>query len=299
MCQMTILRRAITALLAAALALPAPSAVAIVVLLSVPGPALAEWPTFDMQAAKQRIEQLKEAQKALGEAQKQVETLGGIKTEAEQARRAVMGHYSRATSMVRDLQRIQKKLEATPTTIQGYATKWLSLGQDGLEIGEDGFVSVGKILDTQWVDPRDIKNHVERLKRMDQVFQVKQASLRGNIEASDEILRAMPERMKALEDLTKQIDETENIKDAQDLTNRFLAEILKALAELTMVGAKMQESYALMNYQGASDATMQQRIQTQSSEPRDGWAAKELRKEGYDPKNMTRSDQRKIMNAGE
>lgn len=274
-------------------------AVVLAFLAIAPAPALAEWPVFDMNAAKQHIEQLKEAQKQLAELQKQVETLGGIKTEAEQARRAVMGNYNRAMSMVRDLQRIQKKLESTPTTIQGYAKKWFSLGQDGLEIGEDGFVAVGKILDTQWVDPRDIKNHVEKLKRLDQVFQVKQASLRGNIEASDEILRAMPERMKNLEDLTKQIDETENIKDAQDLTNRFLAEILKALAELTMVGARMQESYALMNYQGASDATMQQRIQTQSNEPREGWAAKELRKEGYDPKNMTRSDQRKIMNAGE
>jgi DNA repair exonuclease SbcCD ATPase subunit len=274
-------------------------AVVLVFLAIAPAPALAEWPVFDMNAAKQHIEQLKEAQKQLAELQKQVETLGGIKTEAEQARRAVMGNYNRAMSMVRDLQRIQKKLESTPTTIQGYAKKWFSLGQDGLEIGEDGFVAVGKILDTQWVDPRDIKNHVEKLKRLDQVFQVKQASLRGNIEASDEILRAMPERMKNLEDLTKQIDETENIKDAQDLTNRFLAEILKALAELTMVGARMQESYALMNYQGASDSTMQQRIQTQSNESREGWAARDLRKEGYDPKNMTRSDQRKIMNAGE
>lgn len=274
-------------------------AVVLAFLAIAPAPALAEWPVFDMNAAKQHIEQLKEAQKQLAELQKQVETLGGIKTEAEQARRAVMGNYNRAMSMVRDLQRIQKKLESTPTTIQGMAKKWFSLGQDGLEIGEDGFVAVGKILDTTWIDPRDIKNHVEKLKRLDQVFQVKQASLRGNIEASDEILRAMPERMKALEDLTKQIDETENIKDAQDLTNRFLAEILKALTELTMVGARMQESYALMNYQGASDATMQQRIQTQNNEPREGWAAKELRKEGYDPKNMTRSDQRKIMNAGE
>lgn len=278
-------------------------AVVLAFLAIAPVPALAEWPVFDMNAAKNQIKQIQEAQKQLAELQKQVETLGGIKTEAEQARRAVMGNYNRAMSMVRDLERIQKKLESTPTTIQGYAKKWLSLGQDGLEIGEDGFVAVSKILDTTWVDPRDIKNHAERLKKLDQVFQVKQASLRGNIESSDEILRAMPERMKALEDLTKQIDETANIKDAQDLTNRFLAEILKALAELTTVAAKMQESYALLNYQGVSDRVLQQRLTTQAnieSERMQGFKQMqtEIRTKGVDPNHPTNEDFRKAMMGG-
>ena len=287
--RVTILRSAITALLVVALAMPAPSAFAFGGIVS------------DPTSYTYYVQQIKDAQRALVEAQKQVDTLGGIKTAADQAQRAVVGNYNRAQGLVTDLQRLEKKLASSPTTIQGSAKKWLSLGDAGLEIGEDGFYAVGKVLDTHWIDPRDLKKNAERLKHLDQIYQVKQASLRGNIEASDEILRTMPQRLKTIEGLVDQIDHTENIKDAQDLSNRFLAEILKVLAEMSAIAAKIGESYALMNYQGVSEATMQQRMQTQSigSGPREGWAAKELRKEGYDPEHMTKSDHRKIMNAKE
>lgn len=287
---MTILRSAIIALLVVALALPAPSAFAFWGIGDV---------TSDPTSYTYFVEQIAVAQKQLVEAQKQIDTLGGMKTIADKAQRAVVGNYNRGKAIVGDLQRIRRKLEATPTTLQGAAKKWLSLGNSGLEIGEDGFVAVGKILDTTWIDPRDLKNNVERLKKLDQIYQVKQASLRGNIEASDEILRVMPERLKKIEDLAAQIDETDNIKDAQDLTNRFLAEILTVLNEMTGIAAKIGESYALLNYQGGSEATMQQRMQTQSYEPQEGWAARDLRKKGYDPENMTGRDFRKMMNVEE
>lgn len=288
MCPITILRKTISVLLVAVLAIPVPSAVALV--------------TTDPTAYTYYVKQIAEAQKALVEAQKQVDTLGGIKTTADQAKRAVMGNYNRAMGLVNDLQRLEKKLASTPTTIQGSAKKWLSLGDAGLEIGEDGFYAVGKILDTHWIDPRDLKKNAERLKHLDQIYQVKQASLRGNIEASDEILRTMPERLKKIAGLADQIDHTENIKDAQDLTNRFLAEILKVLSEMSAIAAKIGESYALMNYKGASEATMQQRMQQPqggASGSTEGWAARDLRKKGYDPQNMTGKDFRKMMNAEE
>lgn len=284
------MKKALFLVLAAVLAMPVPSAFAILGLGDI---------VSDPGSYGYYVQQIKEAQKAVSEAQKQVETLGGIKTTADQAKRAVMGNYNRAMGLVNDLQRLEKKLASTPTTIQGSAKKWLSLGDAGLEIGEDGFYAVGKILDTHWIDPRDLKKNAERLKHLDQIYQVKQASLRGNIEASDEILRTMPERLKKIAGLADQIDHTENIKDAQDLTNRFLAEILKVLAEMSAIAAKIGESYALMNYQGVSEATMQQRMQSQGGGQREGWAARELKKEGYDPEHMTKSDHRKIMNAEE
>lgn len=290
--RVTILRKAISALMMVVLALPVPSAFAILGMGDI---------VSDPGSYGYYVQQIKEAQKAVSEAQKQVDTLGGIKTIADKTQRAVMGNYNRGKGLVTDLQRLQKKLEATPTTIQGSAKKWLSLGDAGLEIGEDGFYAVGKVLDTNWIDPRDLKKNVERLKKLDQIYQVKQASLRGNIEASDEILRTMPQRLKTIEGLVEQIDQTENIKDAQDLSNRFLAEILKVLAEMSAIAAKIGESYALMNYQGVSEATMQQRMQTQSggSGSTEGWAARDLRKKGYDPQNMTGKDFRKMMNAEE
>ena len=283
------MRKSLFLFLAVALAMPVPSAFAFGGIVS------------DPTSYTYYVQQIKDAQKALVEAQKQVETLGGIKTTADQAKRAVMGNYNRAQGLVTDLQRLEKKLAATPTTIQGSAKKWLSLGDAGLEIGEDGFYAVGKILDTHWIDPRDLKKNAERLKHLDQIYQVKQASLRGNIEASDEILRAMPERLKKIEGLADQIDHTENIKDSQDLTNRFLAEILKVLSEMSAIAAKIGESYALMNYQGVSEATMQQRMQTQGTGggQREGWAARDLKKDGYNPETMTGKDIRKMMGTEE
>lgn len=202
-----------------------------------------------------------------------------------------------------DLQRIRKKLEATPTTLQGAAKKWLSLGNSGLEIGEDGFIAVGKILDTTWVDPRDLKKNVERLKKLDQIYQVKQASLRGNIEASDEILRVMPGRIKKIEELADQIDHTDNIKDAQDLTNRFLAEILTVLTEMTGLAAKIGESYALLNYQGASDQVLQQRMAGQEAIENDRMPGfkkmqEEIRAKGINPDQPTNEDFRKALSGG-
>lgn len=249
------------------------------------------------------VQQIKAAQEAVAEAQKQVDTLGGIKTTADEAKRAVMGNYSRAMGLVSDLQRLQKKLEATPTTIQGAAKKWLSLGDAGLEIGEDGFYAVGKLLDTTWIDPRDLKKNAERLKKLDQVYQVKQASLRGNIEASDEILRTMPERLKSIEKLVDQIDHTENIKDAMDLNNRFLAEILKVLAEMSAIAARVGESYALMNYQGASDQVLQQRMAEQEaieSERMQGFKKmkEEVRAKGINTDHPTNEDFRKALSGG-
>ncbi|MBU1404322.1 MAG: type IV secretion system protein [Proteobacteria bacterium] len=288
--RVTILRSTITALLVVGLAMPAPSALA--------------WGVVtDPTSYTYYVKQIAEAQKQLAETQKQVETLGGIKTIADKAQRAVVGNYNRAKGLVSDLQRIRKKLEATPTTMQGTAKKWLSLGNDGLEIGEDGFVSVGKLLDTNWIDPRDIKNNVERLKKIDQIYQVKQASLRGNIEASDEILRTMPERLKTIEGLVEQIDQTENVKDATDLNNRFLAEILKVLAEMSAIAAKIGESYALLNYQGASDQVLQQRMAGQETIENDRMQGfkkmqEEIRAKGINPDNPTNEDFRKALSGG-
>lgn len=275
--------------------------------LVVPPQAFAFWGvgdiTSDPTSYTYFVQQIKEAQLQLKEAQKQVDTLGGIKTTAEQTQRAVTGNYNRAMGLVSDLQRLQKKLEATPTTIQGSAKKWLALGDAGLEIGEDGFYAVGKVLDTTWIDPRDLKKNAERLKKLDQVYQVKQASLRGNIEASDEILRTMPERMKKIADLVDQIDHTDGLKDAQDLTNRFLAEILKVLAEMSAIAARVGESYALMNYQGASDQVLQQRMAEQEaieSERMQGFKKmkEEVRAKGINTDHPTNEDFRKALSGG-
>jgi len=285
----TILRSNITAFLIAALAMPVPPAVGMNV--------------SDLTSYSYYVKQIGEAQKLLVEMQKSADTLDGIKDKAEKTQKAVSGNYGRGVGLVSDLQRIRKKLESTPTTMQGTAKKWLSLGNDGLELGEDGFISVGKVLDDNWIDPRDPRRNKDRLAKLDQIYQVKQASLRNNIEASDEILRNMPARLKTIEELVEQIDQTDGIKDAQDLTNRFLAEILKVLAEMSAIAARVGESYALLNYQGASDQVLQQRMVEQEAiegERMRGFKKmkEEVRAKGINPDQPTNEDFRKALTGG-
>lgn len=83
---MTILRSTITALLVVALAMPAPSAFAILGM----GDIVSDPTAYTYYAA-----QIAEVQKQVAEAQKQVDTLGGIKTIADKAQRAMVGNYNR------------------------------------------------------------------------------------------------------------------------------------------------------------------------------------------------------------
>jgi hypothetical protein len=54
-------------------------------------------------------------------------------------------------------------------------------------------------------------------------------------------------------ELANEIDQTTNIKDSQDLTNRFLYEILQVMNEFLSVYLMATSATSLMNYDGYNE----------------------------------------------
>lgn len=251
---------------------------------------------FDMNAFTNGIKSIKNQQEQIEYLTKQVETLGGIKTTSDQISRDVRGHYYRGQSMISDLKRLKKKFDSKPTSLQGHALKWLDLADGGLEIGEDGFVSAAAILNQNFIDPRDHKRHRDALRSLDARYQVRQVTLADTILKSDEMLRGMPTRIKKIEEISSQIDGTENLKDAMDLNNRFLAECLTVLSELLAVNSHIGQTVAMLTYKGASDKAMQERRDLLDN-PRVIPATQleqELAAKGFDPKTATYEDYNRL-----
>lgn len=245
------------------------------------------------------VEQIKKATEQLNQLEEQVETLGGIQTTADQISRDVRGSYNRGASLVYRVKRLKKILDAKPSTLQGQALKWINLAQDGLDIGGDGFVSAHQILDANFKDPRLAHRNYEIMRDLDKRYQTRQWSLKNSITKSDELLRQMPDRLKEIEDLTEQIDQTVNLKDAQDLTNRFLAEILTILTEQLALASHIAESQAVLNYQGVTEDVIEQRekrlSEVQNNLKQTNALEDRLAERGFDPKTASTEDFRKLM----
>jgi hypothetical protein len=96
---------------------------------------------------------------------------------------------------------------------------------------------------------------------MDKRYQLRQSALKNTVSQAESILAGTSDRIAKAKVLAGQIDGTENLKDAQDLTNVFLAEIDVALNELLKLTAHMAESQGLLDYTGVDDGVMASRVE--------------------------------------
>lgn len=204
---------------------------------------------------------------------KQVETLGGIRTTAEDMYSATIGTYNRGMGILRSLERMKRRIGGDPSTLDGQFHKWSGVmgdisrtaGQTGrtLDSATGLYVDARQVLDDSFEDPRKRRTatpHVPNMNK-DRQYHISQAALRDAVASADEVLQTMPDKLSTLEELANQIDSTKNLKDAADLQNRFLAEILKTLYELMNVVSRIGEAQSLQFYQGVDDATMENRIE--------------------------------------
>lgn len=219
------------------------------------------------------VQQIKEMTEQTQNAIKQVETLGGIRTTAQDMYRSTVGTYNRGMGIIRDVERMKNRLNSDPSTLDGQFHKWSGvLGDVSQTAGQTGrtldgatglYVDARQVLDENFEDPRKRKKMMAHVPNMskDRQYHVSQSALRDAVAAADEVLQTMPDRVSGLEDLVNQIDSTKNLKDAADLQNRFLAEILKTLYELMNVVSRIGEAQSLQFYQGVDDAAMENRIE--------------------------------------
>ena len=231
-------------------------------------------------------EQLNKTTDILNKAKEQVNKLQNVDNSIKAAGSQMKGHYDRAKGLVDKVKGVKEKLERTPTTLQGQVAKWKNLQ----------FVDPEKALSDYFTDPR--AKNADVYKALDRKYEVRQMALKNSIVNAENLLQASPDRLKAIEELSKQIDETENIKDATDLNNRILVEMWTATEEIKMLLAHLVEAQGLLNFSGVSKEVVAQRKATVDEHQNSG---KErpmddyLEAHGHDPKNLSDDSLRKAL----
>lgn len=220
------------------------------------------------------VQQLKEMGKQTQEAIKQVQTLGGIRTTVEDTQRAVTGTYNRGMGLINDVERLKKRVGSDPSTLDGNFRKWSGIvGSASSMAGRvestadraaGHYYDAREILDDNFEDPRTRKKSGGTRTpnfSADRQYQIGQSSLKDAVAAAEGTLQELPKRVSTLSGLAEQIDGTKNLKDAADLQNRFLAEILQTLHELVSITARLGEAQALQSYTGVNDDAMTERVE--------------------------------------
>lgn len=243
-------------------------------------PASAGMVVTDPNSYTYYVEQLKKMEEQVTQYAKQIETMNGVLTEAQKIERNLTGHYSRAMALVNRVKRLSDTMNSQPTGIIGEAKKWGNVGRqiggvlggaanEGRQVvkdvndiaGTELYEDTKKILDQVFTDPRDINNPQELYRSMDRRNQIKQGALKEVVAKAEQTLGGIKERIKTVQELGETVDKTENQKDAQDLTNRILLEVLATLTDLLAVAAQANQAQALLSYTGVNDSIMESRKQ--------------------------------------
>lgn len=182
-------------------------------------------------------------------------------------------------------------LDETYTSILGRYNEVNALYQD-LSDSDKALDTIKALLDDTFMDPR-ITDPMELRKLIDRQFDLRQLGWKNIAEKADELIKSMGDRMEKVEELSGQIDEAENIKEAQDLTNRFLAEILLVLQEQLAMSTQYQQAMVTDKYRGVTEDSIKARqtklkdLEVKRSESR--WERKELERLGLN-KDMSRME---------
>lgn len=242
-------------------------------------PAKAQLVVSDPVGYTYYVQQIEQQVAMVEKAAKQIETMGGVLTEAQKIQRNLTGHYNRAAGLVNRIKGLSDAIgRESGGGIFGEAKKWGNVGRRvggvmggaanaggrvikdvGEFTGDDLYADTKAIMDEVFTDPRDIENAEDRTRSLSRRYQVKQGALKEVVARAERTLGSVKDRLKVVEDLAGMVDKTENQKDAQDLTNRILVEVLATLTDMLQIAALSNQAEALYKYQGASDDGMKQR----------------------------------------
>lgn len=193
------------------------------------------------------IEQVKSLQQQVEIMQKTVNTMENVQKTIEsgdiaavgKVQRQLEGVYNRATDAGQEIDETAKRLGATTTPLAEPDPNADSMQWAGHNYLKNRFKAPGEIGKTQ-------ANKMELAKARDYTYE--QALL-----SADQSLRSLDNRFSVQKKLAKQIDETENIKDAQDLSNRILIELVAIQTEMLAAINYMSAALAAREYQGLSN----------------------------------------------
>lgn len=235
--------------------------------------------TSDPMSYTYFVEQLKKQAEQIEAATKQVETLGGVLDTANSIESKMMGHYNRAMGLVNRIDRLQKVMSrdtdgnmfaklkqigdagrAAGGVLRSTAGEVNYAGRDYKDLtGNDIFADTQMVLDWNFGDPRDKRDPLAQYLNADGRYQAQQGALKAVIANSEGLLGGIKDRIDVIKDLAQQANNTANMKDAQDMTNALLVEILKTLTDFLAIAAQANQANALFNFSGATDQAMADR----------------------------------------
>lgn len=203
------------------------------------------------------VAELKSMATQIEQGAKQIETLGGVLDTANGIESKMMGHYNRAVGIVNRIDKLEKvfskdthgnmfeKLKqigdagrGVGGVMRGTAGELKATGRDyGDLTGNDIFADTQKVLDWNFGDPRDKRDPMAQYRNADGRYQAQQGALKAVVAASENTLGGIKDRIGVIKDLANQANTTANMKDAQDMTNAILIEILKTLTDFLAIAA--------------------------------------------------------------
>lgn len=221
----------------------------LVVLLLVSSPAFGVGEVVtDPGAYSHMVSQIKAANEMINEARKQVETLGGIKTVMQDVKYSTEGIYGRGVGILDAVQDVARNAEDFGSSVKK-AQDFRDFNKENWNKHASPYREVNVRLDGVWKDPRS--RDYSFWKDKDKRYNAQQQIYKDNL-ASAEYLQEekLPKHLKRLSDLAGVIDQTKNLKDAADLQNRFLAEILLIQQESLKMLTHIAQAMAAQSYQG-------------------------------------------------
>lgn len=262
-------------------------ALGLVILAS--APAWAGMVVSDPTSYSYYVEQLKQQAKALEKMMDQIKEVQEVQNRITAVESQLTGSYSQAQGLFQDLKRIEQQLGRRATSAEAMAEKWTDLAK-----GIDGFIDSDELLDAIFKDPRNEDGSA--YKNAEKHYEMRQDSLKKTVANCEDVLQGMPERLQRISFLSDKIDNTANIKEATDLGNRILVEILLVLNEQIYLAAQYRESQSLLDYHGI-EVGAKKKHKYQEGYVNQGNKSTEqiLQEHNIDSENMTTDDMKRLL----
>lgn len=166
-------------------------------------------------------------------------------------------NYKRAKDVYDDLMAVKAFYDKTKTTWMGRYERYRGL-YDAVSNPEKAIEEFEDLLDDAFVDPRNMDP--KKWKQfIDRQFDLRQLALKDVLTRAEQTTSDMGKRVEKAQELAKNIDETGSEKDAMDLNNRLLLEILLVLQDALAMDAQFQQSMASLKYEGVTEDSIKTR----------------------------------------
>jgi hypothetical protein len=175
----------------------------------------------------------------IAEAKKQLESIKDVVSQAQRITKNLEGNLKRGRGAEKTLRELKDALEGVMPA--------MFINGDG-EMQDNDIETINKSLDEIFVSVERQPIEAELTAKQREAY--RQRSLRAAVSYSEYILADMEQSLNKLENLSNEIDGTNTMKDAQDLNNRFMQEMLNNQTKMIVLMAQLVRAEGAYKLQG-------------------------------------------------